>query len=97
MTAERAAAYRRVIQTLVDLGPSKLLASEQDLIRDAADSLVFSPDQPRDVMASDPLEVVERLCRALVDSGRWMESSAMRLADDVAECGPPLRLELKAA
>ena len=97
MTAERAAAYRRVIQTLIDLGPSKLLTSEQDLIRDAADSLVFSPDQPRDGMAHDALEVVERLCRALVDSGRWIESSAMRLADDVAACGPTLLPELKAA
>jgi hypothetical protein len=96
MTAERAAAYRRVIQTLVDLGSSKLLASEQDLIRDA-DRLVFSPDQPRDVMAHDALEVVERLCRALVDSGRWVESSAMRLADDVAECGPTVLPDLNAA
>jgi hypothetical protein len=97
MTTERAAAYRRVIQTLIDLGPSKLLPREQDLIRNAADNLVFSPGHPRDAMARDALEDVERLCRALVDSGRWEESTAMRLADNVAECGPALLPELQAA
>jgi hypothetical protein len=97
MTPERADAYRRVIQTLDDLGPSKLLGEEQDRIRRAADDLIFSRDLMEDVAARQALEDVERLCRAFIDSGRWEEVSAMRLAEDVAQCGPTLLPELRAA
>jgi hypothetical protein len=64
MSPNRAHAYRRVIQTLNDLGPSKLLDGEQDRIRSAADSLIFSSDLSEDVAAQEALEDVERLCRA---------------------------------
>jgi hypothetical protein len=97
MTPERADAYRRVIQTLEDLGPSKLLGEEQDRIRRAADDLIFSRDLMEDVAARQALEDIERLCRAFVDSGRWEEVSAMRLAEDVTQCGPMLLPELRAA
>jgi hypothetical protein len=97
MTPERADAYRRVIETLEDLGPSKLLGEEQDRIRRAADDLIFSRDLMEDVAARQALEDVERLCRAFIDSGRWEEASAMRLAEDVAQCGPTLLPELRAA
>lgn len=97
MTPERADAYRRVIQTLEDLGPSKLLGEEQNRIRRAADDLIFSRDLMEDVAARQALEDVERLCRAFVDSGRWEEVSAMQLAEDVSQCGPMLLPELRAA
>jgi hypothetical protein len=97
MTPERADAYRRVIQTLDDLGPSKLLGEEQDRIRRAADDLIFSRDLMEDIAARQALEDVERLCRAFVDSRRWEEASAMRLAEDVSQCGPTLLPELRAA
>lgn len=97
MTAERASAYRRVIETLNELGPSKLLGDEQDRIRHAADTLIFSRDLLEDAAAREALENIERLCRALVDSGRWEPSTAMGLADDVSQCGPTLLPELKAA
>jgi len=97
MTPERAHAYRRVIQTLNTLGPSKLLAGEQDRVRHAADNLLFSQDLREDAAAHAALEDIERLCRALVDSGRWEQVTAMRLADDVAQCGPTLLPELQAA
>jgi hypothetical protein len=97
MTPERADAYRRVIQTLDDLGPSKLLGEEQDRIRRAADDLIFSRDLMEDVAARQALEDVERLCRAFVDSGRWEEVSAMQLAEDVSQCGPMLLPDLRAA
>jgi hypothetical protein len=96
MTSERAHAYRRVIKTLDDVGPTKLHASEQSEIRHAADTLIFSRDVANDGAAQTALEAVERLCRALVDAGRWQSEAAMRLADDVAHCGPAL-LKLKAA
>ena len=97
MNHERAHAYKRVIQTLEDLGPSKLLDGEQDRIRYAADNLIFSCDLTRDIAARDALEDVERLCRALVDSGRWEAATAGRLGADVSGCGPDTPAELKAA
>jgi hypothetical protein len=97
MTPERTHAYRRVIQTIEELGPSKLLGDEQDRLRTAADSLLFSHDPATDPAARAALEDAERLCRMLVENGRWERVTAMRLADDVSQCGPPLMPELKAA
>jgi hypothetical protein len=97
MTADRARAYGRVMQTLNDLGPSKLLADEQQRIRDAADALILTDDLSEDAAARDALEDVLRLSQALVDSGRWERTTAMRLVDDVADCGPRLLPELEAA
>ena len=44
MSPERSNAYRRVMKTLDDLGPSKLLETEQQRIRYAADNLIFAGD-----------------------------------------------------
>jgi hypothetical protein len=96
MTPERAQAYRRVIHTLNELGPSKLVSSEQDRIRQAADNLIFSRDLLEDAGAGEALKDVEHLCRTLVDSGRWEQATATRLANDISQCGPP-PAELKAA
>lgn len=97
MSPSRTQAYRRVIHTLNELGPSKLLPAEQDRIRLAADNLIFSRDLVRDVAAHDALEDIDRLSRALVRSGRWKQVTATRLAGDVRACGPERDLELKAA
>ena len=97
MTPERAHAYQRVIQTLTEMGPSKLLGDEQERIRDAADNLIFSRDLAQDVPAREAMADVERLCRALVHSARWEEAAAMRLANDVSKCGPSLLPDLRAA
>lgn len=97
MSPERSDAYRRVMKTLEDMGPSKLLDAEQQRIRYAADNLIFSRDLSTDIEAQDALADVEGLCRALVDSGRWEESSATRLADDVFQCGPVVPAILQAA
>src|SRR3954468_5287838 len=51
MTPERTAAYRRVIQTIEELGPSKLLGDEQDRLRTAADSLLCTQDPGPDAAA----------------------------------------------
>jgi hypothetical protein len=97
MSPERSSAYRRVMKTLEDVGPSKLLDSEQQRIRYAADNLIFSGELSTDVEAQDALADVEALCRALVDSGRWEDVSATRLADDVYQCGPAAPAILQAA
>jgi hypothetical protein len=98
MTPERARAYQRVIQTLDEMGPSKLLfGDEQERIRYAADNLIFSRDLAQDARAREAIRDIERLCRALVDSGRWEQAAAMRLANDVSQCGPTLLPDLRAA
>jgi hypothetical protein len=94
MSPERTHAYRRVLQTLRDLGPSKLLDSEQERIRSAADSLLFSSDLTYDEAARGALDDVEELCRDLVECGRWEDVTASRLADDVWDCGPGRSSEL---
>jgi hypothetical protein len=94
MSPDRTHSYRRVIQTLNELGPSKLLAGEQERIRDAADNLIFSSDLAGDPAARQALEDAHELCRALVESGRWEQVTATRLADDLYGCGPGHRTEL---
>jgi hypothetical protein len=88
MSPERTHAYRRVLQTLDELGPSKLQVAEQDRIRDAADTLIFCQDLDHDESAIEALEDTELLCELLVESGRWERVTADRLADDVRQCGP---------
>jgi hypothetical protein len=97
MTADRAHAYRRVMHTLDELGPSKLVRAEQERIRHAVDNLIFSRDLLEDVAAREALQDMERLCNALVDSGRWERESATRLVTDISQCGPPPPAELEAA
>jgi len=96
MSPERTSAYRRVLQTLADLGPSKLQSAEQERIRFAADTLIFSSDLYVEE-AQSALADTEQLCRALVESGRWEHATAERLADDVRSCGPVVVFELEAA
>lgn len=97
MSPERTRAYGRVMNTLSQLGPSKLLDVEQDRIRAAADNLIFSSDLLDDVAAQEAIEDVERLCRALVASGRWEQITATRLAGDLYACGPARATALQAA
>jgi hypothetical protein len=97
VTPERARAYQRVVRTLREAGPSKLLPDEQERIREAADQLIFTHDPVADDAARAALVDIERLCRKLVESRRWEQERAMRLADDLASCGPALSPELLAA
>lgn len=97
MSPERSNAYRRVIHTLADVGPAKLLDGEQDQIRYAADSLIFSSDLAADGSTREALAEAENLCRALVESGRWEQITASRLLDDLYACGPGQTVALSAA
>ena len=86
MSPDRSQAYQRVMHTLDELGPSKLQRDEQDRVRYTADNLIFAGelDGEAALALTDALE----LCEALVVSGRWERSTASRLADDIAACGP---------
>jgi hypothetical protein len=85
MTSERTQAYGRVLRTLEDVGPTKLHDSEQERIRDAADTLIFSAtlEEARGALAD-----VDALAEHLVATGRWSEERAAELAQDLLACGP---------
>lgn len=87
MTSERSQAYGRVMHTLADVGPSKLLASEQETLRQLADTLLFSE---RAEAAGEAMSDAQTLLDGLVSSGRWTQERASRLAEDLAGCGPRL-------
>jgi len=87
MNSERAQAYGRVVKTLEDMAAAKLFDDEQQRIRNAADTLLFSEsvDAPG---ARDALEDIDALTRHLTETDRWTEERARALADDIVGCGP---------
>jgi hypothetical protein len=87
MTSERSQAYGRVAQTLAELGPTKLLADEQQRVREAADTLLFCEDA-HDETAVTALADARAVIEHLIATGRWSEERAGRLADDITACGP---------
>ena len=91
MTSQRAQAYGRVMKTLDDMAATKLLAEEQQRIRDASDTLLFcdSPDAPG---AREAFADIEELIRHLIETDRWTEERARALGDDVVACGPVAQL-----
>jgi hypothetical protein len=86
MTSERTQAYGRIVKTLEDLGPTKLLADEQERIREAADTLIFAERADDHVVAA--LEDIRSLAAHLAESGRWIDERAAALVDDMAAVGP---------
>jgi len=93
MTNERTLAYGRVVQTLTELGPTKLLPGEQARIRDAADNLIFATDLDE---ARDSLLDLSALAEHLLHTGRWLEERVDKLVADVLACGPTAKMPLAA-
>jgi len=85
MTNERTQAYGRVVQTLTELGPTKLLPAEQARIRDAADTLIFAADLDE---ARESLRDMGALAEHLLKSGRWLEERIDMLVANLLACGP---------
>jgi hypothetical protein len=86
MTSDRTQAYGRIVKTLEDLGPTKLLPVEQERIREAADTLIFAERADDHVVAA--LEDIRALAAHLAESGRWIDERAAALVDDMAAVGP---------
>jgi hypothetical protein len=82
---------------LSEMGPAKLLAKEQDRIREAADALIFCPDLSADRAAMRAFADVCELGDHLIESERWTPESADRLVADVWSCGPQTDSWLAAA
>ena len=80
------------MQTLRSVGETKLHVTEQDQIREAADTLLFCDDIDAGSDAKLALEGIRDLTRRLAATGRWGPDAADRLLEDVAGCGPVLLL-----
>ena len=85
MNSDRTQAYGRVVKTLDELGPAKLLDSEQERIREAADTLIFASSMEE---AGAAVADVDALAEHLTESGRWTEERAQELVRDLRACGP---------
>jgi hypothetical protein len=85
MTSERTQAYGRVVQTLDELGATKLLPAEQARIRDAADTLIFATDVDE---TREALRDIGALAEHLLASGRWLEERLDALVMNLLACGP---------
>jgi len=88
MTSERSQSYGRVMDTIRAVGPTKLQHAEQELIRDAADALLFCDDLQAAPAARDALEEATAMLRHLVEIDRWIAESADALLADLQDCGP---------
>ncbi len=88
MNAERAEAYGRVMKLLADMGPAKLQPREQDLIREAADAMLFSDDFQHDAHAQMAFDALQEMAERLVEADRWLFQTADRLMRDIEDCGP---------
>ena len=88
MTSERANAYGRVMKALSDLGPSKLHDDEQQLVRDAADTLLFADRDPDTTAVDAALADSQELAVRLVEADRLLPETAEALLEHLAACGP---------
>ena len=88
MTGERAQAYGQVKRALEDLSPSKLHPREQDVVREAADALLFCENLESDPAAEQALAELYELLDRLVGNDRLLLETADRLSAAVEACGP---------
>jgi hypothetical protein len=87
MNADRAQAYGRLMRLIDDVGPSKLLPDEQELLREAADTLLFCDAPACAEEARDALLRIEQLGGHLVATERWSRENADALVEAVEACG----------
>jgi hypothetical protein len=88
MNSERAQAYGRLMKAVRAEGPEALELTEQEVIREAADALLFCEDLSWDDEARDGVTRVGDLAGDLVGSGRWAPDRAEQLLRDIEACGP---------
>ncbi len=69
-------------------GPGALEPTEQVLLREAADAVLFCEDIALDDEARDALSRVGDLTGSLVGAERWDAAKAERVLGDLEACGP---------
>lgn len=65
-----------------------LTREQQDVIREAADSLLFSEDLAGDAHAREALAELHELAGKLIEEGLLSAATVQRLVADVEDCGP---------
>lgn len=88
VNTDRTQAYGRVVKALDDLSESKLHSDELQIVREAADSLLFCEDMAKDPAAELALGELYELTDRLVESDRMSSDATLRLTADVEACGP---------
>src|SRR4051794_7103830 len=88
MNSERSEAYGRAMKSLADLGPSKFHPFQQEVIRDAADALLFCEELASDSSADEALERFYALAAHLIENDVLTPDTVERLVADVVGCGP---------
>lgn len=76
------------MKTIEDLSASKLHPQEQEVVREAADGLLFCADLASDPGADRALGELYELVDHLVESDRLAPETGRRLLGDVEACGP---------
>ena len=97
MTPERAHAYQRVMPTLNEMGPSKLLGDERERIREAADDLIFSRDLAQDALARQAMGTSSGFVAPSSTAHVGSRPRQMRSPTTPHKAGPPLLPDLRAA
>jgi hypothetical protein len=75
-------------------GPTALEPAEQEILREAADAMLFCEDLALDDDARDALGRVSDLAGQLVGSERWDPELAESVMEDLEDCGPPQLVRL---
>jgi hypothetical protein len=88
VNSDRTQAYGRVVKALDDLSESKLHPDEQQIVREAADSLLFCEDISTDAATELALGELYELTDRLVETDRMSSEATLKLTADVEACGP---------
>ena len=91
VNGERAHAYGEAMRTLAELSPGKLDAAEQNVVRTAADALLFCEGPRADHAAEQALAAFYDL---VLEADRVPPDTAAHLTAVVLACGPVAALAI---
>jgi hypothetical protein len=94
VTPERSQAYGRLMKVIAADGEAALEPAEQEILREAGDSLFFCEDISLDDDAREALARVNDLAGQLVGAERWDPELAEQVLQDLEACGPPQLVRL---
>jgi len=82
------------MKVIAATGEAALEPVEQEILREAADAMLFCEDIALDDDARDALARVSDLAGQLVGAGRWDPELAEQVLQDFEACGPPQLVRL---
>jgi hypothetical protein len=84
MTTDKVTAYHNALAIITPLKGVKLSFPEFQTLEDAAEGRLLETDQ---ALQADLLNQANDLLQKLVESDRWIESTAKQLRDELEACG----------